>query len=338
MHNDKAKVSVIGGGSWGSALALLLARKGYPVVQWARDKNLVGEITERRENPVYLPGFRYPDNLTGTTDLEESVRGAKYVVSVTPSHTVREVMASCARHLLPEAIVISASKGIEQDSLCLMAEVLREVLPTRNAKRQAFLAGPSFAKEVAQELPTTVLVAAEDAAVGDELQHLMMTRRFRVYTSQDYVGAELGGALKNVIAIAAGIADGMELGMNARAAIITRGSVEIGRLAIKRGGQALTLAGLAGVGDLILTCTGHLSRNRHVGTELGKGKSLAEILGSMRQVAEGVRTAKSAYQLARRAGVEMPISEQVYNVLYENLSVQEALVNLMSREVKREFE
>jgi glycerol-3-phosphate dehydrogenase (NAD(P)+) len=333
-----SKVAVVGGGSWGTALALLIARKGFPVTQWARDKNLIGEIGERRENPIYLPGFRYPQSLTATADLGEAVSGARFVLSVTPSHTVRDVMGRCARQLHPEAIVISASKGIEQDSLCLMAEVLREVLPTAIGRRIAFLAGPSFAKEVAQERPTAVVVAAEDDRISNALQELFTTNRFRVYTTQDCVGAELGGALKNVIAIAAGISDGMSLGTNARAAVITRGIAEIGRLATKRGGELLTLAGLAGIGDLILTCTGDLSRNRQVGIRLGQGQTLAEILGSMRQVAEGVKTAKSAMQLARRAGVEMPITEQVYSILYEEAPVASALENLMGREVKREFE
>lgn len=332
------KIAIVGGGSWGTAIALLLARKGLPVMQWARDKNLVGEMNERRENPIYLPGFRYPPNLMATADIEEAVKDARYVFSVTPSHTVRAVMGMCAKKIHPEAIVVSASKGIEQDSLCLMAEVLREVLPAPFAKRLAFLAGPSFAKEVAQGLPAAVLIAAETTGVADDLQHLLSTNYFRVYTTDDCIGAELGGALKNVIAIAAGMADGMNLGMNARAALITRGIAEIGRLATKRGGELLTLAGLAGIGDLILTCTGHLSRNRHVGFELGQGKSIEEILGSMRQVAEGVRTTKSAYQLARRAGVEMPITEQVYSILYEGASVRDAVGNLMGRVVKKEFE
>jgi glycerol-3-phosphate dehydrogenase (NAD(P)+) len=331
------KVAVIGGGSWGTALAFLVSRRGGPVVQWARDKYLVSEIQERRQNPIYMMGFEYPDNLQATNELNEAVRNAKYIISVTPSHTVRQVMNDCAPHLDEDAIIISASKGIEQGSLSLMSEVLQEVLPKSFAPRLAFLAGPSFAKEVAEKKPTAVVVAAENEAIGEAVQHLFSVENMLVYTTQDVIGAELGGALKNVIAIAAGIGDGMELGANAQAAIITRGIAEIGRLAVKLGGDILTLAGLAGIGDLSLTCTGKLSRNRTFGYELGRGKTRQEIERSMRQVAEGVRTAKSAYELAIKNQVDMPITDQVFRVLYEDLPARQALKNLMSRVVKREF-
>jgi glycerol-3-phosphate dehydrogenase (NAD(P)+) len=333
----KPKVAVIGGGSWGTALAFLSARRGHPVVQWARDKYLVAEIQERRQNPIYMSGFEYPDNLQATNDITEAVRDAKFIISVTPSHTVRHVMADCAHYLDPNAILISASKGIEQGSLALMSDVLKEVLPKRFERRLSFLAGPSFAKEVAEKKPTAVVVAAEDESISEEVQGLFNADHMLVYTTQDVIGAELGGALKNVIAIPAGIGEGMELGSNAQAAIITRGIAEIGRLALKLGGDIITLAGLAGVGDLTLTCTGRLSRNRTFGYELGRGKTRADIERSMRQVAEGVRTAKSAFELASREGVDMPITDQVYRVLYEDLPAQRALQNLMSRVVKKEF-
>jgi glycerol-3-phosphate dehydrogenase (NAD(P)+) len=333
----KQKVAVIGGGSWGTALAFLAARKGHPVVQWARDKYLVAEIQERRQNPIYMMGFDYPDNLQATNDITEAVKDAKFIISVTPSHTVRHVVADYAHYLDPSAIIISASKGIEQGSLALMSDVLKEVLPKHFARRLAYLAGPPFAKEVAEKKPTAVVVAAEDEAIADEVQELFNADHMLVYTTQDVIGVELGGALKNVIAIAAGIGEGMELGTNAQAAIITRGIAEIGRLAMKLGGEIITLAGLAGVGDLTLTCTGRLSRNRSFGYELGRGKTRAEIERSMRQVAEGVRTAKSAYEMAAKHQVEMPITDQVFRVLYEDLPAQQALKNLMSRVVKKEF-
>ena len=331
------KVAVIGGGSWGTALAFLVSRRGGPVVQWARDKYLVAEIQERRQNPIYMMGFEYPDNLQATNELTEAVRNAKYIISVTPSHTVRQVMNECATHLDPDAIIISASKGIEQGTLSLMSEVLQDVLPKSFQHRLAFLAGPSFAKEVAEKKPTAVVVAAENEAIGEAVQHLFSVENMLVYTTQDVIGAELGGALKNVIAIAAGIGEGMELGANAQAAIITRGIAEIGRLAVKLGGDILTLAGLAGIGDLSLTCTGKLSRNRTFGYELGRGKTRQEIERSMRQVAEGVRTAKSAYELAVKNQVDMPITDQVFRVLYEDLPARQALKNLMSRVVRKEF-
>lgn len=331
------KVAVIGGGSWGTALAFLVSRRGGPVVQWARDKYLVAEIQERRQNPIYMMGFEYPDNLQATNELTEAVRNAKYIISVTPSHTVRQVMNECATHLDPDAIIISASKGIEQGTLSLMSEVLQDVLPKSFTHRLAFLAGPSFAKEVAEKKPTAVVVAAENEAIGEAVQHLFSVENMLVYTTQDVIGAELGGALKNVIAIAAGIGEGMELGANAQAAIITRGIAEIGRLAVKLGGDILTLAGLAGIGDLSLTCTGKLSRNRTFGYELGRGKTRQEIERSMRQVAEGVRTAKSAYELAVKNQVDMPITDQVFRVLYEDLPARQALKNLMSRVVRKEF-
>jgi glycerol-3-phosphate dehydrogenase (NAD(P)+) len=333
----KDKVAVIGGGSWGTALAFLVARSGAPVTQWARDKYLVAEIQERRQNPIYMMGFDYPDNLQATNNLTEAVRDAKFIISVTPSHTVRHVMADSAPYLDPNAIIISASKGIEQGSLALMSDVLKEVLPKRFENRLSFLAGPSFAREVVEKKPTAVVVAAEDSTIADEVQSLFSVENMLVYTTQDVIGAELGGALKNVIAIAAGIGEGMELGANAQAAIITRGIAEIGRVAVKLGGEIITLAGLAGVGDLTLTCTGKLSRNRSFGYELGRGKTRPEIERSMRQVAEGVRTAKSAYELAVKNQVEMPITDQVYKVLYEDLPARQALKNLMSRVVKKEF-
>jgi glycerol-3-phosphate dehydrogenase (NAD(P)+) len=264
------------------------------------------------------------------------VRGAIAVVAVVPSHGMRQAMAEAARFIGPRVPVVSASKGIEQESLALMSDVLLQVLPEENRPRLAFLGGPSFAKEVMLGQPTAVSVASLDPGVARQVQGLFATDRFRVYTTDDVVGVEVGGAVKNVIAIAAGAGDGLGFGHNTRAAIITRGLAEISRLALRKGANPLTLAGLSGLGDLVLTCTGDLSRNRTVGIELGKGRSIAEILGSMKQVAEGVKTAQSVRDLARKYGVEMPITEQVYRMLYEGQSAGDALSELMGRALRAE--
>jgi glycerol-3-phosphate dehydrogenase (NAD(P)+) len=290
-----------------------------------------------RENVQFLPGHVFPPNLEATNDLEQALRGAAVVVAVTPSHTMRAVMTRAAPHLPADAPIVSATKGIENDTLMTMSEVLEEVVPAARG-RLAFLSGPSFAKEVARGVPTAVTVASRDAELARRVQALFSTPTFRVYTSDDVVGVELGGALKNVIAIAAGIVDGLEYGDNTRAALITRGLHEMARLAMKRGANPLTLAALAGMGDLVLTCTGELSRNRSVGVALGRGRKLEEILGEMKAVAEGVKTAKSVHDLATREGVEMPICEQVYRILYENRDPREAVAELMGRPPRGELE
>ncbi len=331
------EVAVIGAGSWGTALAKVLADKGEAVTLWGRDAAHMADIAARGENAKYLPGAKLPKNLTATDDLERAVANKAYVVSVVPSHTVRDVLGRAARALDGESIVISASKGIENQTLQTMDDVLKEVLPGRVGARLAFLSGPSFAKEVGLGLPTAVVMASRDRAVAEKSAALFQAERFRVYTSDDVAGVELGGALKNVMAIAAGVADGLGLGHNSRAALITRGLAEIARLAVRKGANPLTLAGLAGMGDLVLTCTGDLSRNRTVGIGLGKGKKMAEILAEMKQVAEGVKTTKSAYDLAERLGVDMPITRTMYRVVYEEVPAREAVAELLGRAPKHEL-
>lgn len=330
------RIAVIGAGSWGTALALLLARKGYETRLWAHNAERVADLERQRENGTYLPGFAFPDTLHATGDLPEALTGVDCVLSVTPSHTVREVMTRALPHLPPGAPIVSASKGIENSTLMVMSEVLEDVLPKALHPNLTYLSGPSFAKEVAQELPTAVTIAGHDAAFTRRAQELFTAPYFRAYTTEDVIGVELGGALKNVMAIGAGVADGLGYGYNTRAALITRGIAEMGRLAHKRGANPMTLAGLAGMGDLVLTCTGELSRNRSVGLRLGKGDTLATILGDMKMVAEGVKTSKSAYDLARREGVEMPIVAEVYKILYQDKEPRLAVSELMGRLPKHE--
>jgi glycerol-3-phosphate dehydrogenase (NAD(P)+) len=328
-------VAVVGAGSWGTALADLLARKGMPVRIWAFERSVAEAINERHENPIYLKGITLSDNLSATTSVRAAVEGCDTIVSVSPAQHVRQVMDAATPSIEPSAVVINASKGIEKGTLATMAQVLDEVLP--DACRTAFLSGPSFAAEVARGLVTAVTVASEDEDAARHAQALFQTRYFRVYTSVDVTGVELGGALKNVIAIAAGMAVGLGLGHNATAALITRGLAEIARLGTALGAQPITFSGLAGMGDLILTCTGDLSRNRTVGVALGEGQTLSEILAGMNMVAEGVDTTAGAHALARREGIEMPIVEAVHAVLFEGMTAREALETLMLREPKPEF-
>lgn len=332
------RAAVLGSGSWGSALAKVLSDNGHETRLWGRRPELAEAIQTSRENATFLPGARFSDALTSTSDLAFALDGAELLLIAIPTHGLRDVLRRAAP-LCPKGIpVVSATKGIEQDSLDFVNDIVAEELRW-TAPYFVALSGPSFAREVAQGLPTVVVAAARDLNVATVVQHAFRTEdRFRVYLSDDLVGVEIGGALKNVIAIAAGASDGLGFGHNARAALITRGLSEIGRLALRMGGNVLTLAGLAGMGDLVLTCTGELSRNRHVGYELGKGRSLDEILGEMRQVAEGVRTAKSAHMLARREGVYMPITDMVHAVLYEGLPLRRAVSELMNRSAGHELE
>jgi glycerol-3-phosphate dehydrogenase (NAD(P)+) len=331
------EVAVIGAGSWGTALANLLARKGRPVRLWALEPDVVSAINERHENPGYLPGIRLSPALRAIGRITDAVAGAGTIVAVSPAQHMRRVMSEAAPWIEPEALIISASKGIEKGTLLTMAEVLREVLPAGLGGRTAFVSGPSFAVEVAREMATAVTVASSQESAALQAQSLLQTNYLRVYTSADVIGVELGGALKNVIAVAAGMAIGLGLGHNATAALITRGLAEIARLGTALGAQALTFSGLAGMGDLILTCTGDLSRNRHVGLELGRGRTLPEILASMTMVAEGVDTTIAAHALARREDIEMPIVSAVHGVLFEGSTAREALDSLMLREPKPEF-
>ena len=330
--------AVIGGGSWGTALAKVLADKGERVVLWGRDPALVRTMRESHENARYLPGVRMPDSLEATNDMAEAVHGASLVLVVVPSHTLRENVNHLRVLGIPEGVpIVSATKGIENETLQLMSEVLEAELPRAYHRHLAYLSGPSFAKEVARGQPTAVVIASRDLALAESLQVRFSSERLRAYANTDVVGVEVGGALKNVIAIASGCVDGMQLGHNARAAVITRGLAEIARVSMVKGGDPLTLAGLAGLGDLLLTCTGEASRNRTVGFELGKGRTLEEVLAGMTQVAEGVRTAKSARDLAIELGVDMPITNEVYAVLYEGKPVRQAVSDLMTRTLGREW-
>jgi glycerol-3-phosphate dehydrogenase (NAD(P)+) len=329
-------LTVLGAGAWGTALAKVLADKQNQTTLWSHRKDLADKINQERVNARYLPIAELPPTLTATSDLERALRGAELVVVVVPSHALRGVIREAKPFIPPNALLCSATKGIENDSLMLMSEVLMDELGRDVEPRLTYLSGPSFAKEVAQGQPTTVVVAGKSEAETLAVQHAFATDRLRVYSSDDVVGVEVGGALKNVIAIAAGCVDGLGFGHNSRAGLITRGLAEIGRLAAKKGANPLTVAGLSGMGDLVLTCTGELSRNRTVGCELGKGKTLDQVLAHLGHVAEGVKTAKSAYDLGVKLDVDMPISTEVYRVLYEDKSPRQAVVDLMTRALTKE--
>ncbi|MBW1888915.1 MAG: NAD(P)-dependent glycerol-3-phosphate dehydrogenase [Deltaproteobacteria bacterium] len=335
---DKIKIGVVGAGSWGTALANLLAHKGGCVDLWVFEDEVREQIRQARENKVFLPGILLSDNLAPSTDIGSVVADKDFLLMVVPSHLVRSVAGDIAAHISPGTIVISASKGIENKTHLTMTQVLAEMLPSVSPTNLSVLSGPSFAREVAVNVPTVVTVAARDPEVALRVQHVFATPYFRVYTSDDPMGVELGGAVKNVIAIAAGIVDGLGLGLNTRAALITRGQTEIRRLGLKLGANPRTFTGLAGIGDLILTCTGDLSRNHTVGKQIGQGKTLKAILSEMRMVAEGVKTSKSVYNLARKLGVEMPISSEIYQVLYNDVPPKEALFRLMTRDLKDELD
>jgi glycerol-3-phosphate dehydrogenase (NAD(P)+) len=329
-------IAVLGAGSWGTALAKNIAERGNAVRLWARRPELAEAIRDSRRNQAYLPGISLPAALTATSDLQEALTGADVALLVVPSHGLREVLHDCRLWLPKSGPILCATKGIENDSLMLMSEVFRDALPDIAPGRFCSLGGPSFAMEVARGLPTAFSIAATDLEMARAAQTLISNERMRAYTTEDVVGVELGGAVKNVIAIAAGASDGLGFGHNARAGLITRGVAEIARLAAKLKANPLTIAGLSGMGDLVLTCTGDLSRNRRVGMELGAGKTLADILRGMTMVAEGVKTARSTHHLAAREGVEMPITAEVYRVLYEGKSPSDAVQSLLGREPRSE--
>ena len=330
------RAAVIGGGSWGTALAIQLARAGNATRMWDHRSDRASAHQEARENLQYLPGIPFPEGLEVTDDLAHALDDARTVLAVVPAQVMREVMREAGPHLHPEAVVCCASKGIEQGTLMTMAEVLGQVLPGSLQDTQCFLAGPSFAVEVAKGLPTAVVVASRNHAATDQVAEALHSGPLRVYHTDDIIGAEYGGALKNIVAIACGIADGVGLGLNARAGLITRGLAEITRLAVHRGANPMTLAGLAGMGDLVLTCTGDLSRNRRVGLALGQGRTLDDILTELGQVAEGVTSTRSAWNLSLQTGVSMPITEQMHGVLHEGRPVKEAIAAIMGRERRAE--
>lgn len=332
-------ISVIGAGSWGTALAQLLCGKGYDVTLWAHRKEHVEELKSSRKNKKYLPDLILDSRLEITDDLNEAVKGNSLICMVVPSQGYRQVFKKCLDFVEEETTFISAVKGIENTSLQTMTEVMEEEI--QNAKVQAqielaVLSGPSFAKEVARDIPTAVTIGAKNLETARNIQKIFGTDTFRVYASQDVIGLEISAAFKNIIAIATGICDGLGYGMNTRAALITRGLAEISRYGMVRGADPKTFSGLSGMGDLILTCTGELSRNRTVGLQLGQGKELEEILESMGMVAEGVKTTLSAYNLTQEQGIEMPILEQVYQILYEKKRCDIAVKDLLKRELKEE--
>jgi glycerol-3-phosphate dehydrogenase (NAD(P)+) len=335
---DTDVIGVVGAGGWGTAIAQLLAEKGFRVDLWVFEQDLCEMIRETRENTFYLPGFKLHENLSPHNSLESVVSGRKLVVMAVPSHVYRRVAEQMLPLLRPDALIVSATKGIENETFLTMSGVWGDLLAGMPGVRVLCLSGPSFAREVIRNIPTAVTLAGEELSLTREVQQVFSTPAFRVYTSLDRIGVELAGAAKNVIAVAAGFCDGLAFGYNTRAALITRGLAEISRLGIRMGAHPLTFSGLAGIGDLLLTCTGDLSRNRTVGMELAKGRKIEEILGGMRMVAEGVTTAKSIHFLAKKMGVEMPICEQVYRVLYENKDPRVVTRELMGRDLKHELE
>ena len=331
------KATVFGAGSFGTAIASVLAHTFDEVILWGRDPATIAALNEQHENPGYLPGLKLSPKIRGTTDLQEAAQGAELVAVATPSQATRDLMSKVATFVPSHVPVVSVAKGIENETLLTMTEVLEQCLPESYHPSIAVLSGPSFAKEMVLGMPTVVTIASRWEKTAKKAQALFSSEKFRAYTSTDVVGVQVGGSLKNVIAIAAGMGDGMALGHNTRAAIITRGLAEISRIAMRMGANPLTLSGLAGLGDLVLTCTGELSRNRKVGMELGKGRSLDEILKEMKQVAEGVKTAKSAKDLSTKLGVELPICDQVYRIAYEGKSPKAAVLDLMVRSPKSEL-
>ena len=327
-------VAVIGAGSWGTALAIHLARVGHDVRLWARDAALVADMAERRANAIYLPDFNFPAPLDPVGSLSAALADARVVVWAVPSHGLRTVLRQASAHVRADAVVVTATKGLEESSLLRMSEVIAQELP--HVSEIVALSGPSFAAELARELPTAIVAASTAAGAVEHVQEEFRSSALRLYGSSDLVGVEIGGALKNTIAIAAGVVEGLGLGHNALAALITRGLAEITRLAVALGAQRETLSGLAGLCDLVLTCTGHLSRNRHVGVELAKGRPLADILASTKMVAEGVRTTAAALDLGVRCGVELPIAAQMAEVLAGRRDPKIAVCELMGRRQKQE--
>ena len=330
------KIGVIGAGAWGTALSMLLADKGHDVTLWMYEKDLAEETARTRNNRVYLPGFTLPESIQVTSSLEAAVRDRAIILSVVPSHTVRAVSRQFTPFLSRDCVIVSASKGIEIETLMPLSDVFKDILPEQFHDRLCILSGPSFAKEVAQKMPTAVSLASYDPVIAKKVQAIFSNPYFRIYTNPDVIGVELAGSLKNVVAIAAGVLEGIGYGYNTMAALLTRGLAEMARLGIAMGGNLHTFSGLAGMGDLVLTCTGGLSRNRTLGVRIGKGEKLNDIMSTMKTVAEGVKTASAARYLARKYNVDMPIVDEVYQLLYEGKEPKQAVKDLMNRELKDE--
>lgn len=328
------KIGVIGGGSWGTSLAILLSKKDYNIDLWIRDYNQCESIKKSRENLKYLPGVVIPKNVNITNDLTETIVNKNILVMAVPSHAIREILEKCKEYIKSDQIIVNVAKGIENNTLLRISEVVAEVLPEN---KYAVLSGPSHAEEVAKDIPTTVVAASEEKETAQYVQDIFMSPKFRVYTNSDVIGVELGGSIKNIIALGAGISDGLGYGDNTKAALMTRGIVEISRLGGKMGANKSTFAGLAGIGDLIVTCTSMHSRNRRAGILIGEGYTIEEAINKVGMVVEGIKTTKSAYELALKYKVEMPITKELYGVLYEGKDVNNSVVNLMLRDKKHEM-
>ena len=329
------KVCVLGAGSWGSALALVLAKKGYEVMMWTLNKEQADKINRTKENIDYLPGILLPNNITVTTNIEEAVKDSKIIVLAVPSQAIRSVSSQIRPFIKDEQILVDVAKGLEKGSGLRLSEVCKQELPNNP---YVTLSGPSHAEEVARDIPTTVVVASKDLKIAQTVQDIFMSPKFRVYTNPDIVGVELGGALKNIIAFGAGVCDGLGLGDNAKAALMTRGIKEISRLGDAMGANVSTFAGLSGIGDLIVTCTSMHSRNRRAGILIGQGKSLDETLKEVKMVVEGITATEVAYKVAKELNVDMPITNAIYSVLYKGSSANEVVIELMMRNKTHEME
>ncbi len=329
------KIAVVGAGSWGTANAVSLSNKGMNVSLWIRNSELLENIIKSRENSTYLPGVALPSSLKVTNDIEDCCKESDIIVIGTPSHAVRDIVSNITHLIKRHQIIVNLAKGIENGTLYRMSEIIEEYLPNNPI---AVLSGPNHAEEVAINIPSATVVSSKNEKTAQFIQDVFMTPSLRVYTNPDIVGVELGGSLKNVIALGAGICDGLGFGDNTKAALMTRGVVEISRLGVALGARQSTFSGLSGVGDLIVTCTSMHSRNRRAGIAIGEGKTLDEVLHSTKMVVEGVRTTKSAYELAKRTGVEMPITREIYKVLFENANVKNSVLNLMLRSKTNEME
>jgi glycerol-3-phosphate dehydrogenase (NAD(P)+) len=329
-------IAVIGAGSYGTCLAMLFGNAGHRVSLWARSPETAQEIERTRFNKTYLPNVPLPPTVTVTSDLESAVRGRRFVVAVTPSHGAREVLGAASAWFDPDVIVINASKGLEDGTMETIEQIYREIFPARIAGRATYLSGPTFANEIAAGMPSAIVLAGRDPENTRIAQETLSSIRLRIYTSDDVPGVLIGGALKNVIAIAAGVSDGLGLGSNARAALITRGLAEITRIGVAMGASPVTFAGLSGMGDLVLTCSGEASRNRRVGLALGQGRKMVEILGEMKMVAEGVKTTKVAHELAAKLGVPAPITDVMYEVVHLGAPARDTMIKLMQRALRAE--
>jgi glycerol-3-phosphate dehydrogenase (NAD(P)+) len=336
MAGSSEAIAVVGAGSYGSCLAMLFGRAGHQVSLWARNAETAAQMQDSREAQAYLPGHRLPDSVTVTSDLETAVRGKRFIVGVTPSHGARDVLGRAAQWLDPDAIVINASKGLEDGTLATLDRVYAEIFPARIAERATYLSGPTFATEIAAGLPAAIVLAGRDEPTLIAAQAALMTLHFRIYRTDDVTGVLIGGALKNVVAIAAGISDGLGFGSNTRVALMTRGLAEITRVGVALGANPLTFAGLSGMGDLVLTCSGDASRNRRVGLALGQGKKMPDILAEMRQVAEGVKTAKVAKELTAKLGVDSPIIDAMHAIIHGGVPVRDAILRMLSRPMRSE--